>query len=78
MQKSVRYGLVTDCRSLYDHCNKTGASLSEKRVGVDIADVRSSIDGGDVLMWVGPDRADAGGCTHETREGSDSVAGSVS
>ena len=67
VQKSVRYGLVTDCRSLYDHCNKTGASLSEKRVGLDIADIRSSIDGGDVLMWVPTERMPADAFTKHVK-----------
>ena len=42
--------MVSDCRSLVDHCRKTGASVSEKRVGLDIADIRDGIDAGDKLF----------------------------
>ena len=68
VEKSVRYGLVTDCRSLYDHCNNTGAILSEKRVGLDIADIRSSIDGGDMLMWVPTERMPADALTKHVKD----------
>ena len=42
----------SDCRSLVDHCAKTGASVSEKRVGLDIADIRDGIEAGDILRWI--------------------------
>jgi hypothetical protein len=45
-QRAVKYGLVSDCSSLVDHCQKTGSSVSEKRVGLDIADVRAAVDAG--------------------------------
>jgi hypothetical protein len=51
-QRAVKYGLASDCSSLVDHCQKTGSSVSEKRVGLDIADVRAAVDAGDTLCWV--------------------------
>jgi len=35
---------VSDCRSLVDHCAKTGGSVSEKRVALDIADLRAAVE----------------------------------
>ena len=35
---SVKYALVADCRSLYDHSKKTSSTTTEKRVALDLAD----------------------------------------
>ena len=66
--RRVGAALGTDCRSLVDHCRKTGASVSEKRVGLDIADVREGIDRGDALLWLPTDRMAADGLTKHLTE----------
>jgi hypothetical protein len=43
---------LVDARSLRDHLHKTGAMPTEKRVGLDLADVREWLDRGDYLHWV--------------------------
>ena len=51
--RSVQGYFVSDCRSLVDHVAKTGASVSEKRVGLDIADLRAGVENdGDVGYWM--------------------------
>jgi hypothetical protein len=62
-QREVLYGLGTDCCSLAEHCNKTGASVNEKRVSLDIADVRAAIDSGDTLRWMPTEEMPADGLT---------------
>ena len=42
--------MATDCRSLVEHINKTGSTCSEKRVALDITDIREGIDTGCVHM----------------------------
>jgi hypothetical protein len=61
--RDVAYAMVTDCRSLAEHCSKTGATVTEKRVALDIADVRAAVDAGDVLKWVPTDAMPADGLT---------------
>ena len=44
---------ISDCRSLVDHCAKTGGSVSEKRVALDIADLRAAVeDGKTKVVWM--------------------------
>lgn len=62
-QREVLYGLGTDCCSLAEHGNKTGASVNEKRVSLDIADVRAAIDSGDTLRWMPTEEMPADGLT---------------
>ena len=63
LQRVIDYSLASDCRSLVEHCAKTGASVSEKRVGLDIADVRASVDAGDTLEWLPTDHMPADSLT---------------
>ena len=52
--REVPHVMATDCRSLVEHTNKTGStSLTEKRVALDMSDLREGIDGGKVLLkWI--------------------------
>ena len=43
---------VVDARSLRDHLHKTGGQPTEKRVGLDLCDVREWLERGDKLGWV--------------------------
>ena len=61
--RAVRYALCTDCRSLSEHCSKCSSGLTEKRVGLDIADLRASVDAGDSLLWQPTDKMVADGLT---------------
>eukprot|EP00971_Amphidinium_carterae_P191749 3804485-Amphidinium_carterae.1 len=47
-------GLCTDCKSLHDHLKTTAnSSLQEKRVLLDIADIRQCVDEGKVdISWI--------------------------
>eukprot|EP00971_Amphidinium_carterae_P017942 353593-Amphidinium_carterae.1 len=47
-------GLCTDCKSLHDHLSTTSnGSLQEKRVLLDIADIRQNVDEGRVgISWI--------------------------
>ena len=47
---------LTDCQSLVDHCAKEGSLPQERRVALDIADLRSGIADGDDLVWTSTDR----------------------
>ncbi len=59
----------TDCRSLVEHCNETGATLTEKRIGLDIADARQGIDAGDTTsVWVPTEQMPADGLTKHLPE----------
>ena len=69
LQRTVRYALLTDCKSLADHCGKASSTLTEKRVGLDIADVREAVEAGDELLWVPTETMVAGGlATHLPKE----------
>ena len=59
----MQYALCTDCRSLSEHCQKCSSGLTEKRVGLDIADVRAAVDAGDALLWQPTDSMVADGLT---------------
>ena len=63
MMQLVPGAMATDCRSLRDHCLKTGGSVTEKRVAMDIADVRAGIDAGDQLKWIPTEWMAADGLT---------------
>eukprot|EP00972_Heterocapsa_arctica_P084336 12423652-Heterocapsa_arctica.AAC.1 len=43
---------LVDARSLRDHLHKTGSMPTEKRVGLDLADVREWLDRGGKLFWI--------------------------
>eukprot|EP00972_Heterocapsa_arctica_P109370 16104450-Heterocapsa_arctica.AAC.1 len=43
---------LVDARSLRDHLHKTGSMPTEKRVGLDLADVHEWLDRGDKLFWI--------------------------
>ena len=54
--KSIPFALGTDCRSLYDICTKNGSMPEEKRVALDLMDVRESIEEmGDTIRWISTD-----------------------
>jgi len=68
MVSSIPSCLGTDCRSLHDHCNKTGSSVAEKRIAMDIADVRAGIDRGDAMTWLPTEWMAADGLTKHLTE----------
>ena len=43
---------VSDCRSMVEHIRKTGAATDEKRVAMDLADLRAGVDAGDLVVWM--------------------------
>ena len=43
---------VSDCRSMVEHIRKTGASTDEKRVDMDLADLRAGVDAVDLVVWI--------------------------
>ena len=45
------------------HIVKTGSSCKEKRVGLDIADLRDGYDRGDVIRWIPTSRMGADALT---------------
>ena len=56
MCKQIPLAMATDCRSLYDVCSKAGSLPDEKRVALDLMDLRDSLsDMGDVIRWVPTD-----------------------
>ena len=52
LARDVPVLFVSDCRSMADHIRKTGASTDEKRVAMDLADLRAGVDAGDLVVWV--------------------------
>ena len=60
---SIPGGLASDCHSLVDTCNKTGSSVTERRVGLDLADVRQGIERGDIMTWMPTEEMVADGLT---------------
>ena len=45
--------LATDCRSLYDLCRKHGSLPQERRIALDLLDVREGLeDHGDQIRWI--------------------------
>ncbi len=63
--QKVPYALLTDCRNLAQHCAATGSTLTEKRVSLDIADVRAAVDSGACLRWIPVGRMPADGLASE-------------
>ena len=55
--------VVSDRNSLADHCAKTGSTTMEKRVAVDISDIRSAVGNGDSLVWIPTEVMPADGLT---------------
>ena len=54
--KRIPFCLATDCRSLYDLCVKDGSMPQERRVALELNDVREGIaDFGDSIRWVPTD-----------------------
>ena len=54
--KKVPFCMGTDCRSLYDLCAKEGSMPDERRVALDIMDVREGMEEfGDNMRWVPTD-----------------------
>ena len=54
--RSVPFCMATDCKSLYDLCMKTGSIPDERRVALDLLDVRESIEHyGDKIRWIPTD-----------------------
>ena len=45
--------MVTDCMSLYDNIRKTAAQTQEKRVMLDVEDMRDGVEyGKDEIAWI--------------------------
>ena len=56
MCKQVPISLRTDCKSLYDLCVKEGSIPEERRVALDLLDVRDGVERyGDRIRWVPTD-----------------------
>ena len=56
MCSRIPFTLGTDCKSLYDLCTKNGSMPEEKRVALDLLDVRESIEEcGDKIRWIPTD-----------------------
>ena len=56
MCKKIPFALGTDCKSLYDVCTKQGSMPEERRVALDLLDVRESIEEmGDQIRWIPTD-----------------------
>ena len=54
--EKIPFCLGTDCKSLYDLCTKDGSTPDEKRVALDLLDVREGIETfGDKIRWVPTD-----------------------
>jgi hypothetical protein len=54
--KHVPFALGTDCKSLYDVASKIGSVPDERRVALDLLDVKEGIEeGGDIIRWVPTD-----------------------
>ena len=52
LAKEVPMIFLSDCRSMVEHIRKTGASTDEKRVAMDLADLRAGVDAGDLVAWI--------------------------
>ena len=56
MCKEVPFGLGTDCKSLYDVCTKTGSMPDDRRVALDLLDVKEGVEEmNDQVRWVPTD-----------------------
>ena len=54
--KRVPLALNTDCRSLYDHLKRDAGTPAEKRVALDLLDVRAELQDGTNIGWVNTHR----------------------
>ena len=63
LSRRVDAAMVTDCKSLKDLTDKVGSLPSEKRIALDIADVRQGIEAGDRLLWTSTDKMAADSLT---------------
>ena len=54
--KRVPLALNTDCRSLYDHLKRDAGTPAEKRVALDLLDVRAELQEGTSVGWVNTHR----------------------
>ena len=62
--KKIPFGLGTDCKSLYDVCSKLGSMPDERRVALDLLDVKEGVEEfHDVVRWVPTDHMLADGLT---------------
>ena len=52
LQQRVPMLFLSDCRSMVEHIQKTGAAVDEKRVAMDLADLRAGVDAGDLVVWI--------------------------
>ena len=50
----IALGLATDCKSLFDLCNRPTSTLTEKRITMDLVNVREYLDRDDNVLahWV--------------------------
>ena len=56
MCSKIPFSLGTDCKSLYDVCTKNGSMPDERRVALDLLDIRESIEEmGDQIRWIPTD-----------------------
>ena len=56
MCQKIPFALGTDCKSLYDVCTKNGSMPEERRVALDLLDIRESIEEfGDKIRWIPTD-----------------------
>ena len=56
MVKQIPFCLGTNCKSLYDLCRNTGSLPGERRVVLDLFDVREGMEHlGDLIRWVPTD-----------------------
>ena len=64
MCSQVPFCLGTDCKSLFDLCSKIGSLPDERRVALDLLDVREGIEEmKDQIRWVPTDHMLADGLT---------------
>ena len=56
MCKQIPFSMGTDCKPLYDVCTKNGSMPEEKRVALDLLDLRESVEElGDQIRWIPTD-----------------------
>ena len=60
--------MVTDCKTLKDLTAKAGSLPAEKRIALDIADVRQGLEAGDQLISTSADRMAADALTKSMTE----------
>ena len=56
MCQTIPLTFATDCKSVYDVCSKSGSIPEEKRVALDLLDLKESISiMGDQIRWIPTD-----------------------